>query len=726
MAAFAVLPCGGAIAQSSDPANDNALDEPIVDEIVVTARRREEAIVDVPGSITSLSGELLEDAGVRTAQELLTNVTGVHFEDTTAPIQGEISIRGSATSLGTNADATVGVYRDGIFVLGGRFGGRRFSRIDLFDVERVEVFRGGQAALYGRNAVGGAINVISKKPDTDEFTVSVLGGVGNNERYEARGIINIPLGENFAFRGGVDYVDQSEGFFYNPLLDDYYDNEEFTGFKGAIRFDSGPIDATLSYDISDSDGRTIALQVAPPASANNPLPVQQGEFSMEHNSPDFFKEEIDNVALNISVDFEWAELVSSTGYRERKTDTSLDIDFIAPSFNEAIVESGGRVTANPNLISLSQITASRIFQNLHLVGKAAGDRLTWLVGGDWTRFEDDYARQFLVLTAPAAGFHEFQDLEFDSWSLYGSLGFDFTDRLNVTAELRHSDDNKDFTSSRFNPLTGAPLSDRFFVDSVNEDTSLDPTLTIQYDLAPNWMGYLRYASAYRSGGFNENLGSPDQPVDVPASYEKETYDTYEVGTKATIGDGMLLTIAAFFNEGSNVLASLDNGCRPNAAVCPERPTNFLTNAGSSEVTGIEFETAMRGRVFGGRYRLTAGATLQDGEYVRGPFEGIDVPRLPEFIYTVMLNYNQPIAAGWRGFFNVHFHGQRGGRQDLVTDFDLSDYDLTDLRIGIRNGTWSLALESRNLFDEKYSVRRLATSNRINRPRTNILRLTADF
>lgn len=725
----AMVVSGGTIAQpgnSPTQASAGTEDAAALEEIIVTARRRDEPVINVPSSVTSLSADAINDAGVENAQDLLSLVPGVHFQDSTAPIQGEITIRGSATSQGTNADATVGVYRDGVFILGGRFGGRRFSRIDLFDVQRVEVLRGAQASLYGRNAVGGAINIISNKPTFDGSSGFLTLGYGNNERYEARGVINVPLGEKFAFRAGVDHVDQSDGFFYNPLLDDYYDNEEFIGYKASLRFTSGALDATLSYDFSDNDGRTVALQITPEASPNNPLPVQQDRFEMEQNTPSFFKEEIENVALNVTYDLGFADLVSTTGYRERSTDTSLDIDFIAPSFNEEVVATGGVAVANPNLVSTSQIVTTRWFQNLHLTGEAVDNRLSWLVGGDWTRLEDDFARQFRVLNIPPAGFLEDQELVYDSWSVYGLLSYDFTDRLSITAEARHSDDEKDFVSARFNPLTGAPLASSFFVDAVNRDESLDTTLSLQYELASDWMAYVRYASAYRAGGFNENLGVPQQPIDVPPDYGKETYDTYELGTKAEPVRGVLLTAAGFYIDGNDVLATRDNGCRPQLPQCPERPTTFLQNAGTSEVMGVEFEANLRGQAFGGRNTLTLGATVQDGEYTSGPFDGIEVPRLPDFIYTMNLNHSRKLADNLNGFVNLQVYGQRGGKQDLDTDFDLQDFDLVNLRVGVRTSRWNFVVESKNIFDDVYSIQRNVSANRINRPRTWVGRLTVNF
>ncbi len=703
---------------------ESSLDDMLEERMVVTARRREESLIDVPASVTSLTSQFLENQGtVRNARELLANIPGVHFQDSTAPVQGEISIRGSATSQGTNADATVGVYRDGVFLLGGRFGGRRFGRIDLFDIQRVEVLRGAQAALYGRNAVGGAINIITAKPKLETYEVTAAGEYSTNDHVEAQGIVNIPIGSTFAARFGVDYSDQDEGFFFNPILDDFYDNENFIGFKGAVRYANGPLDVTLSADYSENDGRTLALQIVLPVSDTNPAGISQGRFTYPHNSPDFFIEDMTNIILNASYDFGWGELYSTTGYRKRVTDTSLDIDFIDPSFVQAINDSGGVSNARSDLQSLSQTTSERVFQNIYATGEALDDRLTWLVGGDWTELTDDFARQQRVLLIPTAGFLEFQDLSFTSWAAYGSLGYDITDRLNVSGEVRFTRDVKEFESSRFNPATGAPLSDSFFIDDRFEENNTNYTASASYDWADSWTSYFRFATAYRAGGFNENLGVPEQPVPVPATYESETFNTYEIGTKGNITDDLFVSSAAFLVRGDGTLARLNNGCQPNNPVCSERPTTFLQNFGTSEAYGVEFEFNGRHELLGGMLRYSGGVTWQEGEFTSGPLEAEELPRLPTWIYTVNVDYERDLGFGdLSGFVNVLTNGQSGGRQEIDTDFGLSAYTLTNIRLGVRSEYWTLAAYTENAFDNLYVIQRGPSSRRFNDPQIYGVRL----
>ena len=140
-----------------------------IEELLVTARKREERLRDVPVAATALGAEEIKDqGGLANAQALLSNSPGVNFANTSNSLTSDVSVRGSGTSRATNAEAGVGLFRNGAFIGGGNVAGRTFAGIDLFDVQRVEILRGVQGGLGGRNAVGGSINVITQRP-THEF-----------------------------------------------------------------------------------------------------------------------------------------------------------------------------------------------------------------------------------------------------------------------------------------------------------------------------------------------------------------------------------------------------------------------------------------------------------------------------------------------------------------------------------------------------------------------------
>ena len=194
-----------------------------LEELVVTARKRSERLRDIPVAVTALGVQDIQDmGGVPTAQSLLSNVPGVNFANTSNPITSDVSLRGSGTSRATNAEAGVGLFRDGAFIGGGTVGGRTFTDLDLFDPGRIEVLRGVQGGLNGRNAEGGSINVISARPEHN-FDGWAQGTVGIHDMRELQAVTNLDLGGHWAARFGIDLMEQDKGFYHLVAIDQYAD-----------------------------------------------------------------------------------------------------------------------------------------------------------------------------------------------------------------------------------------------------------------------------------------------------------------------------------------------------------------------------------------------------------------------------------------------------------------------------------------------------------------------
>ena len=179
-------------------------------DIVITARRRNEKLADVPAAVSVIDSQALTDRGGATdMRALVADQPSVRFNNLQASYNSEVSIRASSTARATNGDSSVGLYRNGAYVGGGAQGGRTFSRFDLFDAAQIEVLRGNQGALYGRDAVGGAINVLTARPSqTASGYLSVRGG--NLDYIEYEGVVNQPLGDGLALRLSADVISLDE------------------------------------------------------------------------------------------------------------------------------------------------------------------------------------------------------------------------------------------------------------------------------------------------------------------------------------------------------------------------------------------------------------------------------------------------------------------------------------------------------------------------------------
>lgn len=708
-----------------------------VEEVVVSARKIEEKLRDVPIAATVLDETVIRDqGGVRTMEDLLANAPAVHFLDTTSPTNSEVTIRGSGTSRGTNAEAAVGLYRNGAYVGGGTLGGRSFSRLDLFDVARAEVLRGTQGALYGRNAVGGAINVITQQPKF-ERNGEVFAQYGTNQYKQADVILNYNLNDNWAVRFSGSVVDQPKGFFYNPAQDRHYDEQKTSAERFQIRYRNDRFDGNLLAEHYEGNLQSVTFRVVIPngTAAAFPGGYIQDAYSYPHNGPMAAKQQINDVQANWSYRFDDDITLSSvSNYRERRTLFTFDSDAVTPAELARVraLNPGSAATTDPNGESLTLDTTKSWYQDVHLTGKA-GDRVNWLAGVEYVRFESNGANTTARTPAAANAFSPGTvapvSLEVTSLAGYGLVGVDLTETINLTAEGRYTADKRTIDINRFDRRTGLPVSAvRFDVNGDNAPKNFNYTLSAGWKLQPAWLLYAKLGTAFRAGSFNTDLGDP-RGAPVSLVYDDEKTRTFEVGMKGDLARGLFISLTGYITRTRDALVQKDNGCRATNPACPVAATNFLVNGGTAEVRGGEFEISYRAPLFGGRMRANVGVTKQAGEFVSGPDNGKRLPRTPTTGIKGDLNYQHPLGGGWSGFGNVRYASEYGGRQEINADIpiafttpqrfrfaELRDHQLVDVRVGIRTAKTEVAFYADNATDERYMLFETSTTNRLNAPR----------
>ncbi len=719
----------GVTAYAQAPANE-------IEEVVVSARKTEEKLKDVPIAATVLDETIIRDqGGVRTMEDLLANAPAVHFLDTTSPTNSEVTIRGSGTSRGTNAEAAVGLYRNGAYVGGGTLGGRSFSRLDLFDVQRAEVLRGTQGALYGRNAVGGAINVITQQPRF-ERSGDVFGQYGTNQYKQADLILNYNLSDNWAVRFSGSVVDQPKGFFYNPTQDRHYDEQKTSAERVQIRYRNDRFDGNLLAEHYQGNLQSVTFRVVIPngTAATFPGGYVQDEYSYPHNGPMAAKQQINGIQANWSYRMEGATLSSVSNYRERRTLFTFDSDGVSPAELARVraANPGAAVATDAFGESITVDTTKSWYQDLHMNG-LIGDGVTWLVGLEHVRFESNGSnttgRTPLATNAFSPGTIAPVNLEVESLAAYGLVGIDLTDTINVTAEGRYTGDKRLIDINRFDRRTGLPVSTaRFDVNGDNSPNNFNYTLSAGWKLQPDWLLYAKLGTAFRAGSFNTDLGDPRGAV-IPLAYDDEKSRTLEVGMKGDIMPGLFVSLTGYITRTTDALVQKDNGCRATNVACPVAATNFLVNGGTAEVRGGEFELSYRGQVLGGRLRANFGLTKQAGEFVGGSDKGKRIPRIPTTGFKGDMNYRHLISGDWHGFVNARYVSEYGGRQEINTDIPiafttpqqfrfatLKDHELVDLRIGVNTQMSEIALYADNATDERYVIFETSATNRLNAKR----------
>ncbi len=702
LAGVSMLASTASLAQAQAPAPAAQLAEADPYEILVTADRRSASIQDVPISITALSGDTLEAAGIRSTEQLSDLTPGLLVQRS---VVGKISIRGVGNENYTIAgDPGVAVHSDGVYVARASAG-----LFDLFDISRVEVLRGPQGTLYGRNATGGVINVIPNTP-RDEFEGRVAGEIGNYNAYRIEGMVNAPLGGGWAVRlAGMG--SWRDGFTRNifPGAEDRgfdrLDSKDVWALRGQLAYDGGgPFTARVSVEHLEDDSnlpaykylnRPDALPTADFGGFGDLRTVNQGfEAAIPGASRgvgednDFFLTRQTGVALHLGYDFGGVQASSITGYRKTRFNWFNDGD--------------GSDVFYVNYIQ--QDRNEQWSQELQLASDP--DRtLSWLVGGFYFKETGD---SFIALPF-TFGF----DLPFfieiegsartEAVAGFGELRWAPTDRLKLTFGARYSHEKRS-TDYRYEINFGAP-----FVQLVDDEASFNaftPRFVVNYEATDDINLYASVTRGFKSGGFNL--------LAVQPGFEPEKVWAYEAGVKAQTADRRA-TINGnifYYNYTNMQVGQIVN------------LSSVLTNAAQSRLYGAEVEFSVR-PVTGFEAGITAAylnakykefctgdptqpaAPISPGCDAANPIDlgGNRLPRAPEWTFTGMLSYDFDLGntgklnlrTDWRfqsDLFFTQFNRRQIAQPAYVTGNAAITWTSADDR-------FSLGAFVNNLTDETY-------------------------
>jgi iron complex outermembrane receptor protein len=254
-------------------------------------------------------------------------------------------------------------------------------------------------------------------------------------------------------------------------------------------------------------------------------------------------------------------------------------------------------------------------------------------------------------------------VEYTSGAGYGSVGYDFTSKFNLTAEVRGTSDNKSAQYHQFGLATGEKSGG----DATNFTASTAPSnfsynVTASYKLWPQILGYAKLGTSYRAGGFNTNLGTPGQPKPVPRSYGSENSRAWELGIKGTPSPWLYFTLAGYGTHTRYLIVSTTNGCT--LLIRGVGATTFLTNADTSDGWGVELEGKARFDLAGGTLLAAVDGSRQGGSIKSGPYQYRDLPT-PHWIASANLNYRHPFVGNSTLFGNAHYAGRWGGFQEIA-------------------------------------------------------------
>lgn len=685
-----ILPSAAAAAQDAP----NSVDAPEADgEIIVTAQRREERSRDVPISITALSADALETAGANQLSDIARVTPALRFDNAATFVQP--TIRGVGTAVvNVGGGGNVGIYIDGFYAPN-----PAASDFDLLNLRSVQVLKGPQGTLFGRNTTGGAILVTTADPGS-EFAGEVKASYGSFNTVKLQGYVNVPLGEGVSGDVAALYR-RGDGWVRNVTTGSDRDGQFRNwavriGLKADL---SDSVSALLRYSHSENDDPTqmntstyydpvFGLGTNVPA---NLTAIQPGQIALDAPSESFVNTDI--VQLTVKADLGFADLTSYTQYRDERTRMVEDLDH----------------TAAP-IFALHIIPTDKTFSQELLLTSKPGGRLQWTAGLFYLSYEDVFQTRLGAAT-PADRLASIALLKLgtttETIAGFADLTYELSPKFFITAGARYSHDrikNPFFTFPQFgveDPVITpvAPLnSDR-----------VTPRVVLRYKPSEVSSIYASYTKGYKApiidfGNFDRNVVQP------------ENIDAFEIGYK--YDDRTLsLDLAAYYYKYRNLQVSLYKGANATAQV---------VNAANSEIYGLEGQIRYR---IGDRLEINAGAAWTHGRYknfdeapvytrcltvdcansgtafivVPTPLNNTPMQRTPEFTgnigarYTADLGGGKLVLSGNYYYTSKFFFGPAGNQ------FPQDGYGVLALRAEWTDPSdrFSIAAYGDNLTNERY-------------------------
>lgn len=658
-----------------------------IEEIVVTARKREESLQQTPLAVSAFTAQDIEDAGIDNIEDIALLTPGLTwtslFGFTGAPV-----IRGVSTNIG---EPNVGFFLDGVYQ-----SSRAVMDSLLGAIERVEVAKGPQSALYGRNTFGGAVNYITKAP-APELEITGELTLGEDERQQYRLSASGPISDALSYRVGGSYY-SFDGYFDNELTGGDLDDKETILFSASLEaVPSDVLDVVFRVGVEDTNNGDLPVRFVPNNGSFVPpfggFQVFAGELPNFEDgyavTPGTFKRDNLNASLSISRDFGGVTLTSITGFNDFELDYDLDNDY----------------EARPISAQRLDVEQQELSQELRLSG---GESLSWMVGVYYYDLEADTRddNRFIdpgldAIFAPPGGPLAFLGVgsvildnaeTTENIALFGEVEVPLGERWRVSVSGRLANEEKTLDTFNVNPFSGFVLADLELEDDWD---SFTPRVGIDFQPTDQVMLYASVAKAIKAGGFNalQNV-TPEE-----RRYDQEESLNYEFGAKTSwLGGRLRVNGAAFLIDWEDQIVR----------ALGQSNAILNTNAGETTSQGVELEISARPL---DNLDIRAGLALTDAEYDKYIFptlavlglnpdlSGVPLQNVSEKQANLSVHFRQPIVSEWWWFIR----GDTSFRSEQCTvqtcDAWVGDSARTNLRTGVESGQWLLTLWMDNVFDD---------------------------
>lgn len=650
-----------------------------VEEILVTARGRVEMLQDIPDSVTAFSRASLRDREIRSIDDAVALSPGIHMINDQDPGTNIMTVRGITTDR--LQAPSVAYVIDGVSLADTEFFTGRF-----FDVERVEILKGPQGALYGKNAIGGVINVVTRAP-SPEWEGNVELGYGNGDTRLAEGGLGGPIIRDKLLFRVAGSLHKTDGFVHNRFLDkkvDYFTSRNLRArFMGLL---SDNFTADLRFNYMNEEGGAAHI------SSNNVTGLNGGRLSGAALTDPIgdFEGMADREWKNVSLKLDWTlgtggTLTSISAYDDYDKDFVEEFDF-----RNGPVTLNGLPLFPEGVQPLSQPKDIEVLTQEIRYTSDDDRRLRWILGAfvqDTKNVRvDDFGPLLFGAEAPHFRTRSTQT------AVFGQASYDLTPALEVTAALRYDRDDRSVTTTGVESGTLIERWDEVF-------DRFQPKLSLAWQVTPDHLVYATYAQGFKTGGFN----APPAPGDIhEAVFRPEKTRAYEVGVKTSWLDGRLIAnVAGFHTKYDNLQYFAFIGAN-----------SLAFNADRADIWGLEFAAVTRPL---DNLTLDVSFALTDSEIkdLTAPdpvnpvalvdYAGRSTPNNPRNSLNLGAQYEWPVAedarlvlrADWRHLGRIYY--------EIDNVLHSPGRDSLDARIAFETAHWSFALWGKNLTDERWAI-----------------------
>lgn len=668
----------------------------VLEEVIVSARRRDESSVNVPMAITALDGETLDAMQYRTLDTYASLSPGVQVYTAGDGVSSQLTIRG-VVAPGEYTEPGNAIYIDEVYV-----SGMRTLLPGFYDIASVQILKGPQAGVYGRNTIGGAMLVTTGQPSDERFA-RLDASYAQYDEKDLNGTVNVPLADSLRLRATGWYNDRDGGWYESGIGNKNIDAWTETGGRLTIAvFPNEHMLFTLTGEYADIDQEYSGFAGLVKGASLGPPPLApESRRNVLRDDLGGAHQDSSRVSGKFDVDTAAGTVIAVAGWRELKTrEPGADADGTAWSASYMDYLAGNSWPFAPQVYARDDRDTSRNAELRFLTAENGGP-LSAMLGVSYFQesgrfFDQLTAARDLALILTAIGQQgdrtQYSEQDTKSWAGFTEVIWTPRDSIEITADLRYTRDRKNihFAQSttgyfRFYPGPDSTL------DSGETFDNWSPGVTLAYKPDDALTLFVKYVQGFHAGGFNTVVNDP-----ALLTYDPEEAENYELGLKSLLFEQRLqLGVSVFYLRIDNALVPRTDPGTP--------PATVQQNVSTAETSGLEIDLTAKAT---DTLLLSASAGAYHNRVSEAGSLGLDRrPFVPEYTASLIANYERPLAEALTGVARLGFRHRSGGTVLAPSDLglEMDTYNLLDAQLGIRRDNVELTVFVRNALNDHYQT-----------------------